>query len=94
MTHSLAFHSTTKFNPSDTIKLELIRKELREMRDREDRRHLMDSTPGLDTCLDELIDCLTEFLDWEPSDADMDPTPVTANETHSAAWKEHQEAHS
>lgn len=54
----------------------------------------MDSTPGLNTCLDELIDCLTEFLDWEPSDADMDPTPVTANEMHSAAWKEHQEAHS
>ena len=94
MTHSLAFHSTTKFNPSDTIKLELIKKELREMRDREDRRHLMDSTPGLDNCLDVLIDCLTEFLDWEPCDEDMNPTPITADEMHSAAWKEHQEAHS
>jgi len=94
MTYSLAFHSTTQFNPSDVIKLELIRKELREMRDREDRRHLMDSTPRLDTCLDELIDCLTEYLDWEPSDEDIDPTPVTANEMNFAAWKEHQKAHS
>jgi hypothetical protein len=94
MTYSLSFYSTSKFGVSDLARLDLIRKELREMRDREDRRHLMDSTPGLDHCLDELIDCLTEYLDWEPGDADIDPTPVTANEMHSAAWKEHQEAHS
>jgi hypothetical protein len=94
MTYSLNFYSTNKFNVPDGSRLELIRKELREMRDREEKRHLMDSTPGLESCLDELIDCLTEYLDWEPSDADMDPTPITANEMHSAAWKEHQEAHS
>ena len=74
MTYSLSFHSTTKFNPSDTTKLELIRNELYKMREREEKRHLMDSTPGLDHCVDELIDRLTEYLDWEPSDADLDPT--------------------
>ena len=94
MTHSLAFHSTTKFNPSDTIKLELIRGELYKMREREEKRHLMDSAPGLDTCLNDLIERLTDYLDWEPSDPDLDTAPITADEMHSAAWKEHQEAHS
>ena len=78
----------------DFHRVELCRDILCEVRDREEKRHMMDSTPGLTDMLDEVILRITEFIDWEPSDADLTgEPPLTAAEMLAASWKEHLEAH-
>ena len=45
--------------------------------------------------LEEVLDLMDGYLDWEPSDEDiLGEPPMTADEMHSAAWAEHQAAHS
>lgn len=69
--------------------------------DRESNRHQMDQhlTPSMLNLLeDEIIPMLTNELDSDfggPGDDEIcGEPPMTADETHSAAWRQHQELHS
>ena len=92
---TLAFLSSSDRPVGDYTRLNLIRHELNAILQREYKCHEMDSSPGLDNMLEEVITIMEEWLDYEPSDAELSPgePPLTADEMHSAAWKEHQEAH-
>jgi acyl carrier protein len=88
-----------EFPMNDHANIVRIIKELKEVIQRESKRHMMDT--HLDSTLHdliayEIIPVLEEQLDYEPSDEDLgygsEPS-MTADEMHSAAWKEHQEAH-
>ena len=94
MKATLTFSSNKDYAPvvHDWERLELIRNELREIQDRELER--MNSLPGLDNMLEEVIHMLTECIDYEPSDEEMgygSEPPITAAEMHSAAWAQKQE---
>jgi len=94
MKATLTFSSNKDYAPvvHDWERLELIRDELREIQDRELER--MDSLPGLDNMLEEVIHMLTECIDYEPSDEEMgygSEPQITAAEMHSAAWEQKQE---
>ena len=84
---------------SELQKLERIIKELNEVLERDSKRDIMDEhlTPSLRSLIeDEIIPALEEELNWEPSDADLGyggEPPMTADEMHTAAWREHQELH-
>ena len=79
--------------------LERIIKELNEILTRESKRYEMDEhlTPSMRSLLEEeIIPALENEINWEPSDADLgygSEPPLTADERHTAAWQEHQEAH-
>jgi hypothetical protein len=81
-------------------KLTDILEELQAMSQRESKRHEMDQhlTPYMLALLeDEIIPMLENELEWEPSDADLGydgEPPMTADEMHTAAWRQHQELHS
>jgi hypothetical protein len=81
-------------------KLEGIIQELNEILTRDSKRHEMDEhlTPTLRSLIEEeIIPALENELNWEPSDADLgygSEPPMTADEMHTAAWQQHQEAHS
>jgi acyl carrier protein len=88
-----------EFPMNDHANIVRIIKELKEVIQRESKRHMMDT--HLDSTLHdliayEIIPVLEEQLDYEPSDEDLgygsEPS-MTADEMHSVAWKEHQEAH-
>jgi len=87
--HSLVYHVEKK------IKMLLIQ---------DSKLHMMDAEPSwsIELIEDEIMPALEKFLEaW-----DDDPTPqylydnsggeppITMSEIHSAAWREHQEAHS
>ena len=84
---------------SELQKLERIIKELKEVLERDSKRHMMDEhlTPSLRSLLEEeIIPVLENELDWEPSDEDLGyggEPPMTADEMHTAAWQQHQELH-
>ncbi|MDA0268987.1 MAG: hypothetical protein O3A14_19000 [Cyanobacteria bacterium] len=85
---------------SDHANIQRILKELNEILDRESKRPEMYEhlTPSMRNLLEnEIIPALENEINWEPSDADLgygSEPPLTANEMHTAAWREHQEAHS
>jgi hypothetical protein len=84
---------------NDHAKLVRIIKELKDIVQRESKRHMMDT--HLDSTLHdliayEIIPVLEEQLDYAPSDEELgygSEPAMTADEMHSAAWKEHQAAH-
>jgi hypothetical protein len=78
----------------DYRRLPLIRKELEEMLERETKRHMMDSDHYYQTALENAIDALNEYLEYDPSCESGGEPPMTMDEIHTAAWKEHLEAHS
>lgn len=79
---------------TDYRRLAEIRKELKEMLDRELKRHMMDSDTYYQAAIENALDALDEYLEYEPGDDSFSgEPPMTASEMHSAAWKEHQEAH-
>jgi hypothetical protein len=84
---------------SELQKLERIIQELNEILTRDSKRHEMDEhlTPTLRSLIeDEIIPALENELNWEPSDADLGyggEPPMTADEMHTVAWREHQELH-
>jgi hypothetical protein len=84
---------------SELQKLERIIQELNEILTRDSKRHEMDEhlTPTLRSLIEEeIIPALENELNWEPSDADLgygSEPPMTADEMHTAAWQQHQEAH-
>jgi hypothetical protein len=71
---------------------------LQEVVKRENKLHLMDMTLNscdVDTIEYEVLPLLESIIDYEPSDEEMSgEPPMSANEMHSAAWKQHQELHS
>ena len=80
--------------------LERIIKELNEILKRESARHEMNEhlTPSMRSLLEEeIIPALENELNYEPSDEELgygSEPPLTMNEMHTAAWKEHQLLHS
>ena len=96
MKATLTFNSNKDYAPVvyDDTRLELIRDELQEMLKREQRVQLINSAPGREEMLEEVINLITEHIDWEPSDEEMGyeyEPPITANEMHTAAWAQKQE---
>ena len=70
---------------------------LKAIRERESKRHQMDEhlTPHTADVLLEVIIMLDEEIDYDPSSPYvMDEPPITLDEMHTAAWKEHQAMHS
>ena len=83
---------------NDHANIARIIKELNEILERESKRHEMNEHLSLSmrSLLEEIIPALENELNWEPSDADLgygSEPPLTADEMHTAAWQEHQEAH-
>ncbi len=96
MKATLTFSSNKDYAPvvHDWERLELIRDELQEIFNREIRGNIMDSTPGLENMLSDVIDLLSNHIDYVPSDDEMgynSEPPITAAEMHSAAWAQKQE---
>ena len=75
--------------------LQLALDALKNIRNREDRRHQMDEhlDPHTRDVLDEVISMLSDELDYDPTPNEPGEPPITAAEMHAAAWKEHQEMH-
>jgi hypothetical protein len=94
MSHHLKFISThPPFQVNNESKVDLIRRELRSIIASEGADPYAD--PRLENMLEEVLDLMDSYLDWEPSDEDLlGEPPMTADEMHSAAWAEHQLAHS
>lgn len=84
---------------SDHANLTRIIKELNEILERDSKRPEMYEhlTPSMRSLLEEeIIPALENELNWEPSDADLGydgEPPMTADEMHTAAWRQHQELH-
>lgn len=80
----------------DDKRIELMIKELKAIVKREEERQLgyNDLPYGSEEQLLEAIDLLEKAIEWpyEIEDSYGEP-PITMAEMHSAAWKEHQEAH-
>jgi type I site-specific restriction endonuclease len=92
--------TTHKTNLNEYHKLANILEELKAISQRESKRHEMDQhlTPSMLAMLDdEIIPMLDNELDYEPSDEELgygSESPLTADEMHTAAWRQHQELHS
>ena len=77
--------------------LNRILSELKEITQRESKRHEMDQhlTPSMLSLLeDEIIPLLDNELDVDYSDDEINEPPLTMAEMHANAWKEHQAMHS
>ena len=88
---------TSKLN--EYHKLADVLEELKAISQRESKRHEMDQhlTPSMLAMVDdEIIPMLENEMDYEPSDEDLGyggEPPMTADEMHTAAWRQHQELH-
>ena len=49
--------------------------------------------PGDENVIEEVIAMLEERIDYDPTPSDPGEPPITADEMHTAAWKQHQEMH-
>jgi hypothetical protein len=70
--------------------------ELKEVTKRENKRHQMDqhlTFSMLALLEDEIIPLLENELDVDYEPDETGEPPMTADEMHSAAWKQHQELH-
>lgn len=59
---------------------------------------MMDALPSwvIDKIEEEIMPALEYINNWEPSDDDImggGEPPITMDEMHTAAWKQHQELH-
>jgi hypothetical protein len=69
---------------------------LKSILERESKRHQMDQdlVPGDDDVVQEAIGLLEEIIDYDPTPNELGEPPITLDEMHTAAWKEHQAMHS
>jgi hypothetical protein len=69
---------------------------LKAILERESKRHQMDQdlVPGDDDVVQEAIGLLEEIIDYDPTPNELGEPPITLDEMHAAAWKEHQAMHS
>ena len=64
----------------------------------ESKKHMMDACPSwiIDKIEEEIMPAVEYINNWEPSDDEIynygEPA-MTMDEMHTAAWKQHQEAH-
>lgn len=85
---------------NEYYKLADVLEELKAISQRENKRHMMDQhlTPSMLALVeDEIIPMLENEMDYEPSDEELGyggEPPMTADEMHIAAWRQHQELHS
>jgi hypothetical protein len=92
--------TTHKTNLNEYYKLADVLEELKAISQRESKRHMMDQhlTPSMLAMVDdEIIPMLENEMDYDPSDEDLGyggEPPMTADEMHTAAWRQHQELHS
>ena len=92
--------TTHKTNLNEYHKLAEVLQELKAISQRESKRHEMDQhlTPSMLAMVDdEIIPMLDNEMDYEPSDEDLGyggEPPMTADEMHTVAWRQHQELHS
>jgi len=49
--------------------------------------------PGDDSVVEEAIAMLEERIDYDPTPNEPEEHPITLDEMHTAAWKQHQEMH-
>ena len=68
---------------------------LKAILERESKRHQMDEhlTPCTADVVLEVIGMLEDEIDYDPTPNDPGEPPITLDEMHTAAWKEHQEMH-
>jgi hypothetical protein len=68
---------------------------LKAILERESKRYQMDEhlVPGDNDVVQEAIGLLEEIIDYDPTPNEPGEPPMTMDEMHSAAWKEHQEMH-
>ena len=66
---------------------------LKAIQERESKRHQMDEllTPHTADVVLEVIGMLEDEIDYDPTPNDPGEPPITLDEMHTAAWKEHQE---
>jgi len=80
-------------------KLAGVLEELKAISQRESKRHEMDQhlTPSMLAMVDdEIIPMLENEMDYDPSDEDLGyggEAPMTTDEMHTVAWRQHQELH-
>ena len=76
--------------------LEEVRSILKNVLARESKRHEMDQhlVPGTEDVITEIIAMLEEQLDYDPTPNELGEPPITLDEMHTAAWKEHVAMHS
>ena len=95
-TYKLHDGSEHTFVMHDDKRIELIIKELQAIYQREEKRPLghNDLPYGANDFLLEAIGYLEKAIEW-PGDIEdsYGEPPMTMDEMHTAAWKEHQEAH-
>ena len=90
-----------EFPTNEYAHLQRIIKELKEVLERDGKRHEMDQdlTPSIRALLeDEIIPVLENELDYDPTpqylyDNTGGEPPITTGEMHHAAWVQHQELH-
>ena len=78
-------------------KLERIYKELIEIVEYENKLHMMDQTlnvTDLSKIEYEIIPAIEEIIYYDPTDDIGGEPPLSAEEMHSGAWKQHQTYHS
>ena len=91
--------TTYKTNLNEYHKLAEVLQELKAISQRESKRHEMDQhlTPSMLAMLDdEIIPMLENEMDYEPSDEELGNSgepPMTADEMHTIAWRQHQDLH-
>jgi hypothetical protein len=90
----MEFMCTSGRRVCDETRLDLIRKELHVMADRQEKVDIMDCNPHFLNCIYEAIEIIDEYLDYDPTPDFAEEPPITASEMHSAAWKQHQKLHS
>jgi hypothetical protein len=87
---------TIHFIQNEYQNLSLILNQLQDIVSRENKRHMMDQHLTL-SCLalleEEIIPMLENELDCDYEPDELGEPPLTMDEMHTAAWKEHQEMH-
>jgi hypothetical protein len=93
----LSFESGTSFPVCDSIRLELMRNEIREISERNEKAHQYDHDYHLSHCLDQVLELLDEYIDYDPTpqflyDNSGGEPPVTFEEIQENARQEKLEA--
>lgn len=89
-------YPTIDWTKNEYHQLQVALDALKNIRNREDKRHPMDQHLDSHTydVLEEVISLLSDELDYDPTPNEPGEPPVTADEMHTAAWKEHVAMHS
>lgn len=96
MTTPIQYPSIT-WNKNEYFHLQEALTILKQIIERESKRDMMDQhlTPSMYAMLeDEIIPMLENEMDYDPTPNEPGEPPITADEMHTSAWKQHQEMHS